>query len=43
MWPTLLWYFFAHVMFGVLAYLTNSILPGIVIHGMGLLIFFVLV
>lgn len=42
-WPTLLWYFFADMMFGVMAYLTDSILPGIVIHGVGLLIFFVLV
>jgi len=31
------------MMFGVMAYLTDSILPGIVIHGVGLLIFFVLV
>lgn len=42
-WPTLLWYFFADVMFGVMAYLTKSILPGIIIHCLGLLIFFVLV
>ena len=42
-WPTLLWYFFADVMFGVMAYLSKSILPGIVIHCVGLLIFFVLV
>jgi len=42
-WPTMLWYFFADMMFGVMAYLTDSILPGIVIHGVGLLIFFVLV
>jgi len=42
-WPTLLWYFFADMMFGVMAYLTDSILPGIVIHGVGLLVFFVLV
>jgi membrane protease YdiL (CAAX protease family) len=43
LWPTLLWYFFADVMFGVLAYLTNSILPGIVIHAAGLLVFFSLI
>jgi membrane protease YdiL (CAAX protease family) len=42
-WPTLLWYFGADVMFGITAYLTNSILPGIVIHGLGLLVFFGLV
>jgi membrane protease YdiL (CAAX protease family) len=40
LWPTLLFYFLVDTMFGVMAYLTNSILPGIVIHGMGLLIFF---
>jgi membrane protease YdiL (CAAX protease family) len=43
LWPTLLWYFFADVMFGAMAYLTRSILPGIVIHSIGLLIFFTLV
>ena len=42
-WPTLLWYFCADVMFGVMADLTKSILPGIVIHCVGLLIFFILV
>ena len=30
-------------MFGVMAYLTSSILPGIVVHSAGLLIFFTLV
>jgi membrane protease YdiL (CAAX protease family) len=40
LWPILLWYFCADVMFGVMAYLTQSILPGIVIHSLGLLIFF---
>lgn len=38
--PTLLWYFAADVMFGALALLTGSILPGIVIHFVGLLVFF---
>jgi membrane protease YdiL (CAAX protease family) len=42
-WPILLWYFFADVMFGVMAYFTKSILPGIVVHSVGLLIFFTLV
>jgi membrane protease YdiL (CAAX protease family) len=42
-WPILLWYFFADVMFGAMAYLTKSILPGIVVHSIGLLIFFTLV
>ncbi|HZS45271.1 MAG TPA: type II CAAX endopeptidase family protein [Blastocatellia bacterium] len=42
-WPMLLWYFFADVMFGVTAYLTNSILPGIVLHIIGLFSFFTLI
>lgn len=42
-WPTLLFYFFVDVMFGVTAYLTKSILPGIVVHAIGLFIFFTLV
>jgi membrane protease YdiL (CAAX protease family) len=41
--PTLLWYFCVDVMFGAMAYLTRSILPGIVVHSAGLLIFFTLV
>ena len=39
----LLWYFFVDVMFGAMAYFTRSILPGIVVHSLGLLIFFTLV
>lgn len=42
-WPTLLFYFFVDVMFGVTAYLTKSILPGIAVHTIGLLTFFTLV
>jgi membrane protease YdiL (CAAX protease family) len=42
-WPILLWYFFVDVMFGAMAYFTRSILPGIVVHSVGLLIFFTLV
>lgn len=42
-WPTLLFYFFADIMFGVTAYLTKSILPGIAVHAIGLLTFFALV
>jgi len=42
-WSTLLFYFFVDVMFGVTAYLTKSILPGIVVHTIGLLTFFTLV
>src|SRR5262249_46453387 len=40
LWPIILGYLCADVLFGVLAYLTQSILPGIVIHSLGLLIFF---
>jgi membrane protease YdiL (CAAX protease family) len=43
LWPTLLFYFFVDVMFGTTAYLTNSILPGMVIHSLGILTFFTLV
>ena len=43
LWPIMLWYFFADVMLGTMAYLTKSILPGIVVHSIGLLIFFTLV
>jgi membrane protease YdiL (CAAX protease family) len=42
-WPLLLWYLFVDVMFGAMAYFTQSILPGIVVHSLGLLIFFTLV
>lgn len=42
-WPTLLFYLAVDVMLGTAAYLTQSILPGIVIHSIGLLIFFILV
>ncbi len=43
LWPILLWYFFVDVMFGTMVYFTKSILPGIVVHSIGLLIFFSLV
>ncbi len=43
LWPILLWYFFADVMFGAMAYFTRSILPSAVVHSLGLLIFFALV
>ena len=42
-WPTLVFYLFVDVMLGAMAYLTGSILPGIVVHSIGLLIFFTLV
>ena len=42
-WTTILFYFFADLTYGVMAYLTDSILPGIVVHSLGLLTFFTLV
>ncbi len=42
-WTTLLFYFCVDVIFGMMAYLTKSILPGIVVHIIGLLTFFMLV
>jgi len=42
-WPTLLFYLMVDVMLGATAFLTRSILPGIVTHGIGLLVFFTLV
>jgi membrane protease YdiL (CAAX protease family) len=39
-WPTLLFYLLADVTYGVTAYLTNSILPGIIAHAAGLFVFF---
>ena len=43
LWPVLLFYFLVDVMLGVTAYLTKSILPGIVVHAIGLMTFFTLV
>ena len=42
-WPTVLFYLFVDVMFGTMASLANSILPGIVVHFVGLVVFFTLV
>jgi membrane protease YdiL (CAAX protease family) len=42
-WPVLLFYLLVDVMLGVTALLTQSILPGIVTHAIGLLMFFTLV
>lgn len=42
-WPTILFYLLVDTMLGVTAYLTQSILPGIVIHAIGLMTFFGLV
>ena len=39
-WPTLVWYFLADLLFGALSLLTRSILPGIAVHAIGLLAFF---
>src|ERR1700744_1917384 len=35
-WPTLVFYLLVDVMLGALAYLTKSILPGIIVHAVGL-------
>ncbi len=43
MWPKLLFYFLVGVAFGATAHLTNSILPAIPVHVVGLLIFFTLI
>ena len=42
-WPILLFYLIVDVMLGVTARLTKSILPGIIVHTIGLLTFFTLV
>jgi membrane protease YdiL (CAAX protease family) len=42
-WPTLLFYLLVDVTFGVTAYLTDSILPGMVVHAVGIFIFFALI
>jgi membrane protease YdiL (CAAX protease family) len=41
--PTLLFYLCVDIMFGAMAYRTQSILPGIAVHTLGLLTFFTLV
>jgi len=40
LWPTVLFYFLVDTMLGTSAYLTKSTLPGLVVHTVGLLIFF---
>ncbi len=42
-WPKLLVYFLAGVVFGAIAYFNQSILPGILVHVLGDLTFFLLV
>jgi membrane protease YdiL (CAAX protease family) len=39
-WPTLLFYLLADGMLGALAYLSKSILPGVLVHAVGLFTFF---
>jgi membrane protease YdiL (CAAX protease family) len=43
LWPKLILFFFTGLTFGVMAYLTNSILPGLMVHIFGLLAFFMFV
>ena len=43
LWPKLVFYFLTSVTFGVMALLTDSILPGLVVHILGDLAFFTLV
>jgi membrane protease YdiL (CAAX protease family) len=42
-WSTLVFYLLADAAYGATAYLTGSILPGIIAHAAGLLVFFLLV
>jgi len=43
LWPKLLVYFLVGVVFGVTAYLTKSVLPGLLVHVIGDLTFFIFV
>jgi|SRR5580658_6529437 membrane protease YdiL (CAAX protease family) len=42
-WPVLVFYLLVDIMLGAMAYLTNSILPGVVVHALGLFVFLFLV
>jgi len=42
-WTTVLFYFAVDTVFGITAYLTDSIVPGIIVHAVGLAVFFALV
>ncbi len=42
-WPRLVFYFLTGLTFAMLAYLTQSILPGLVVHIFGILVFFTLI
>jgi membrane protease YdiL (CAAX protease family) len=39
-WPTVVFYLLVDTMLGTSAYLTRSIIPGVIVHSMGLLTFF---
>jgi membrane protease YdiL (CAAX protease family) len=39
-WPTMVFYLLVDIMLGALAYITKSIGPGIVVHAIGLFVFF---
>jgi membrane protease YdiL (CAAX protease family) len=43
LWPKLLFYFLVGIAFGATAYVTNSTLPAIPVHFVGLLVFFTLI
>ena len=43
LWTTILFYLAVDVMLGALVYLTDSILPGIIVHAAGLAVFFGLI
>jgi len=43
LWPKLVFFFLTGLTFSVMAHMTKSILPGLVVHILGLLIFFTLV
>ena len=42
-WPTLLFYLLVDTMLGALTYVTQSIRPGIVVHAIGLFVFFAII
>jgi membrane protease YdiL (CAAX protease family) len=42
-WPTMTFYLLVDVMFGTTAYLSGTILPGLVVHALGIAVFFSLV
>jgi len=43
LWPKWIFFFLAGLTFSTMAYVTDSILPGLAVHGVALLIFFMLV